>query len=58
MATDPDRSWHARDIAAHLNETNINSIASRPSRWAAKGKLHKISQATYRLCPLNPSMVT
>jgi len=58
MATDPDRTWHASDIAAHLGETNINSIASRLSRWATKGKLHKIDRATYRLRPLNPSMVT
>lgn len=58
MATSPDRPWHAREIAAHLGETNINSTASRLSRWAAQGKLHKIGRATYRLRPLNPSTVT
>jgi hypothetical protein len=52
LASDPTRAWHARDIAQHLGETNVNNIASRLSRWANNGKIHKIGRATYRLNPL------
>jgi hypothetical protein len=52
LASDTTRAWHAQDIAQHLGETNINNIASRLSRWASNGKIHKIGRATYRLNPL------
>lgn len=52
LTSDPTRTWHARDIAHHLGETNINSIASRLSRWATNGKILKLGRATYRLNPL------
>ena len=55
LTSDPTRAWHARDIAQHLDETNINSIASRLSRWATHGKIHKEGRATYRLHPLTPA---
>jgi len=54
MATDPDRTWHATQIADALGETNINSIASRLSRWASKGLLTKTDRATYRLLTAPP----
>jgi len=58
LTSDPTRTWHARDIAHHLGETNINSIASRLSRWATHGKIHKVGPATYRPNPLTPAEVT
>jgi hypothetical protein len=58
LSTDPVRAWHARDIAHHLGETNINSLATRLSRWAALGKILKLGRAVYRLNPLTSTEVT
>lgn len=58
LITAPTRAWHAREIARHLGETNINSIASRLSRWAAKGKILKLGRATYSHKPLTAAEVT
>ncbi|MBV9025232.1 MAG: hypothetical protein JO362_15900 [Streptomycetaceae bacterium] len=49
MRTDPDRSWHPRDIAAALNTVTPNTLAMHMSAWARKNLLVKTAPATYKL---------
>jgi hypothetical protein len=53
MRTDPDRSWHPRDIAAALNTVTPNTLAMHMSAWARKNLLVKVAPATYKL-PAQP----
>jgi len=47
MNSDPDRPWHARDIARLLDITNLNSFRVQMSQWAHQDLIKKTGPATY-----------
>lgn len=49
LATDPQRSWHPRDVAAALNTVKESTLAMHMSTWARKNLLVKTAPARYTL---------
>jgi hypothetical protein len=49
LATDPQRAWHPRDVAAALNTVKESTLAIHMSAWSRKNLLVKTAPAQYTL---------
>jgi transposase IS4-like protein/DDE family transposase len=54
LRTQPERHWHAREIAEALGYSNIKSLRTGLGRWGAEGLLRKIRNGVYTLATPDP----
>jgi hypothetical protein len=47
--TQPDRSWHPREVGQLLNVPDLHSFSVQMAQWAREGTIRKIARATYTL---------
>jgi hypothetical protein len=58
MHSDPNRAWHAAEIAHRLDAKSLNAIRVDLSKWSHKGHLLKTGPAIYTLPPTTPTPLT
>jgi hypothetical protein len=47
--TEPDRSWHSREVGQLLHVPDLHSFGVQMSQWAREGIIRKLGRGTYTL---------